>query len=164
MKCQDHLVKAQICVVTQTSFVLLKNTTKLQNYKALVMDDWMSTEHWWNNNDRAAPKCPSKNLSLYHTNHNKSQAERCRIKPRPLHGTYVKHNVHLSAWIITNMHKSKKNIYIYFGTTVRYSLNSIGYFNHFKIWTIVCDKKFIYATEVPSELTNIDLLQIHYSF
>jgi len=39
MKYQDHLVKAQICVVTQTFFVLLNNTTNLQNYKALVMDD-----------------------------------------------------------------------------------------------------------------------------
>jgi len=39
MKYQDHLVKAQICVVTQTVFVLLNNATKLQNYKALVMDD-----------------------------------------------------------------------------------------------------------------------------
>jgi hypothetical protein len=125
IKYQYNLVKAQVCVAIQTSFVLLNNTTKLQNYKALMMDDWMSMEQWWNNIDRAAPKYPNKNLSLYHTDHNKSQAERCRIKPRPLHGTYVKHNVHLSAWIITNMHKSKKNIYIYFGTTVRYCLNSI---------------------------------------
>jgi hypothetical protein len=39
MKCQDHIVKAQICVGTQTSFVLLNNTLKLRNYRALVMDD-----------------------------------------------------------------------------------------------------------------------------
>jgi hypothetical protein len=65
MKCQDHLVKAQICVLTQTSSVLFNNTLKLQNYGALVMDDWISMEHWWNNIDRAAPKYSNKNLSLY---------------------------------------------------------------------------------------------------
>jgi hypothetical protein len=164
MECHDHIVSAQICVGTQTSFVLINNTFKLQNYRALVMGDWMNREHWWNNIDRAAPKFSNKNLSLYHSDHNKSQRGAGSHPDLRTEHTLKAVNVHLSVWIITNMHNSKKKIYICFGTTVRYCLYSI-------LWIVVIlksgpesvTKKCIYAIAVPSNLSHTDHFSIQHS-
>jgi hypothetical protein len=40
-----------------------------KHYTALVVDEWMSMEHWWNDTDRPRPKHSDSNLSQCHSVH-----------------------------------------------------------------------------------------------
>jgi hypothetical protein len=66
-------------------------------------------------------------------------------------------NVHLPVWIITNIQiiiKQQEDLYsLQHNGKILFKFYYV-YFYHFKIWTRVCEKKFIYATEESCQLTG----------
>jgi len=56
--------------------------TYSEDYAALMIDDWMSIEHWWNASD-GKMEGVWKNLSHFHSIHHKSHRDWPGIGPRP---------------------------------------------------------------------------------
>jgi hypothetical protein len=52
-------------------------------YTALVVDEWMSMEHWWDDSDRGNPKYWEKNLSQCQFVHHKFHVDCPGIEPGP---------------------------------------------------------------------------------
>jgi hypothetical protein len=51
-------------------------------YRAFVVDEWTSSELWWNNTDGESPQNSEKSLFQFHFVHHKSHMEWPRIEPR----------------------------------------------------------------------------------
>ena len=54
-----------------------------KHYTVWVVDEWMSKEQWWNDNDTKKPKYLEKNLSQSHFAHHKFHIDLPGIKPGP---------------------------------------------------------------------------------
>ena len=93
-----------VCSVLHTfSFSeLYSDNVNYQDYIPLVMIEWMSMKHWWNNSDRGKPKYLEENLSQCQSLDHKSHTNSPGTEPWPLqwevsnqlpqqHGLFHKH-------------------------------------------------------------------------